>query len=216
MKTGSGKHERHHQYGLSSGLLRAARFLPLAFSASFFALCLSAEAQQHAKVAKIGFLGPGRTSTAFLERELRALGHVEGKDILIEYRYADNKLDRLPMLADDLVHLKVDVIVVPSMLAAVAAKNATRTVPIVFYNVADPVAVDLIDNLARPGGNITGITNIAAVLAGKRLELVKDTVPYLSRVAVLWDPQHDPASAQQWKESQPPARELGLQLHSME
>ena len=98
---------------------------------------------------------------------------------------------------------------------ALAAKNATRTIPIVFIAVADPVAAGLVDSLARPGGNITGFTNIAAVLAGKRLELLKETVPKLSRVAVLWNPQ-DPSTAQQWKESQLPARELGLQLHSME
>ena len=96
-----------------------------------------------------------------------------------------------------------------------AAKNATKTIPIVFLTYGDPVAAGLVDSLARPGGNITGFTNIAAVLSGKRLELLKETIPKLSRVAVLWNPQ-DPGSTQQWKESQLPARELGLQLHSME
>jgi putative ABC transport system substrate-binding protein len=99
--------------------------------------------------------------------------------------------------------------------ATLAAKNATRAIPIVFYAVSDPVASGLVDSLARPGGNITGFTNISAVLAGKRLELLKETVPKLSRVAVLWDPGN-PGSLPQWKESQLPARELGLQLHSME
>ena len=148
-------------------------------------------------------------------RELRELGYVEGKNIAFEYRYADNKLDRLPALADELVRLKVDVLVTPGTPEALAAKNATKTIPIVFLGVADPVAAGLVDSLARPGGNITGFTNIGAVLAGKRLELLKETIPKLSRVAVLWNPQ-DPSSAQQWKESQLPARELGLQLHSME
>jgi len=97
----------------------------------------------------------------------------------------------------------------------VAAKNATRTIPIVFHGGFDPVALGLVDSLARPGGNVTGFTAIAPALAGKRLELLKETVPKLSRVAVLWDPQN-PGSAQQWKESQLPARELGLQLHSIE
>ena len=143
------------------------------------------------------------------------LGYVEGKNIAFEYRSAEGKLDRLPALADELVRLKVDVLVTAATPAALAAKNATRTIPIVFLSVADPVAAGLVDSLARPGGNITGFTTIAAVLAGKRLELLKETVPKLSRVAVLWDPQ-DPGSAQQWKESQLPARELGLQLHSME
>jgi putative ABC transport system substrate-binding protein len=146
---------------------------------------------------------------------LRDLGYVEGKNIAFEYRFADNKLDRLPALADELVRLKVDVLFTPGINEALAAKNATRTIPIVFMSSGDPVAAGLVDSLARPGGNITGFTDIGAVLAGKRLELLKETVPKLSRVAVLWDPQN-PSSAQQWKESQLPARELGLQLHSME
>jgi putative ABC transport system substrate-binding protein len=111
--------------------------------------------------------------------------------------------------------LKVDVLVINSTPAALAAKNATRTIPIVFFGVSDPVVAGLVDSLARPGGNVTGFTNIAPVLVGKRLELLKETIPKLTRVAVLWDPQA-PGSTQQWKESQLPARELNLQLHSME
>jgi putative ABC transport system substrate-binding protein len=140
---------------------------------------------------------------------------VEGKNIAFESRYAENKLDRLPSLADELVRLKVDVLIANGTSEARAAKHATRTIPIVFFAVTDPVAAELIDSLARPGGNLTGFTTIGAVLAGKRLELLKETVPKLSRVAVLWDPQIQ-GSAQEWKESQLPARELGLQLHSME
>jgi ABC-type uncharacterized transport system substrate-binding protein len=181
-------------------------------------LCLPAEAQQ-AKVPKVGWLGvrPDDSTTSFesLRRELRTLGYVEGKNIAFEYRNAGNKLDRLPALADELVRLKVDVLLASTTPAAVAAKNATRTIPIVFYGGFDPVALGLVDSLARPGGNVTGFTGIAPALAGKRLELLKETVPKLSRVAVLWDPQN-PGSAQQWKESQLPARELGLQLYSIE
>ena len=175
-----------------------------------------AEAQQPAKVPKIGFLGarPAPASGQELWRELRELGYVEGKNLAIEFRYADNKIDRLPALADELVRLKVDMLVTPSTNEALAAKNATRTIPIVFLSVGDPVAAGLVDSLARPGGNITGFTTISAVLAGKRLELLKETVSKLSRVAVLWNPQ-DPGSTFQWKESQLPARDLGLQLHSM-
>ncbi len=106
-------------------------------------------------------------------------------------------------------------LVTPSTNEALAAKNATRTIPIVFLSVGDPVAAGLVDSLARPGGNITGLTTISAVLAGKRLELLKETVSKLSRVAVLWNPQ-DPGSTFQWKESQLSARQLGLQLYSME
>jgi putative tryptophan/tyrosine transport system substrate-binding protein len=179
-----------------------------------------AEAQQPAKVAKIGWLGFSSASgqspgAEVFRREFRALGYVEGKNIAFEYRDAEGKPDRLPAVADELVRLKVDVIVTASTVGALAAKNATRTIPIVFYSAGDPVATGLVDSLARPGGNITGFTVISAVLAGKRLELLKETIPKLSRVAVLWNPQ-DPAPAQQWKESQLPARELGLQLHSME
>jgi putative ABC transport system substrate-binding protein len=182
-----------------------------------------AEAQQAKKVIKIGFLGTRpasgssgvRNSFESVRSILREFYYVEGKNIAFEYRRADNKLDRLPALADDLVRLKVDVLVTPGINEALAAKNATSTIPIVFSTTADPVAAGLVDSLARPGGNITGFTYIGAVLSGKRLELLKETIPKLSRVAVLWNPQ-DPGSTQQWKESQLSARELGLQLHSME
>jgi putative ABC transport system substrate-binding protein len=193
------------------------RIFALALNAMLLALSFFAEAQQQAKVPKIGFLGarPAPASGQELWRELRELGYVEGKNLAIEFRYADNKLDRLPALADELVRLKVDVIFTPGINEALAAKNATRTIPIVFSTTADPVAAGLVGSLARPGGNVTGFTNIGAVLAGKRLELLKETVPKLSHVAVLWDPQN-PGSTQQWKESQLSARELGLQLYSME
>jgi putative tryptophan/tyrosine transport system substrate-binding protein len=178
-----------------------------------------AEAQQPAKLQKIGWLAVRPASAASsiqsFQREFGKLGYVEGKNIVFEYRYAEGKLDRLPALADELVRLKVDVLIAPNTPAAVAAKSATKTIPIVFIDVTDPIAAGLIDSLARPGGNITGFTTIGSVLVGKRLELLKETVPKLSRVAVLWNPQ-DPANAQSWKESQLQARELGLQLHSME
>ena len=179
-----------------------------------------AQAQQRASLLKIGWLGSGSApgqggGFSGVWPMLRELGYVEGKNIAVEYRFADNRLDRLPALADELVRLKVDLIVAVTTNDALAAKKATSTIPIVFLNVSDPVAVGLIDSLARPGGNITGITNIAAVLSDKRLELLKETVAKLSRVAVLWNPQNT-ASAQVWKESQQPARELGLQLYSME
>jgi putative ABC transport system substrate-binding protein len=182
------------------------------------ALWVPAQAAQQAKLPKIGLLSTSHPVSSgareFLERELRPLGYVIGKNIAIEFRYAENKLDRLPALAEGLVGLKVDVLVAGTTPGALAAKNATRTIPIVFHSVSDPIAVGLIDTLARPGGNITGITDIGAVLAGKRLELLKETVPKVARVAVLWDPQHS-SSVQEWKEHQLVARELGLQLHSM-
>ena len=185
---------------------RKVAILGLILSVMLLALSVAAHAQQQAKIAKIGWLGAGSggrsgTGRELFRRELRALGYVEGKNIAFEYRSADDKLDRLPALAEELVRLKVDVLVTPSLAAALAAKNATRTIPIVFLDVSDPVAAGLVDSLARPGGNITGFTTIATVLAGKRLELLKETVPKLSRVAVLWNPK-SPGSEQSWKESQ--------------
>jgi len=176
-----------------------------------------ADAQQRAKLFKIGWLNSdsGRSSDEVTRKNLRALGYVEGKNILIEHRSGEGKLDRLPALAEELVRLKVDMIVAFGTNSALAAKNATKTIPIVFTSGGDPVAVGLVDSLARPGGNLTGFSSIAEVLAGKRLELIKETVPNLSSVAVLWDPLST-GSAPQWKESQLPGRELGLQLHSME
>jgi putative ABC transport system substrate-binding protein len=189
----------------------------LAFGAMLFTLCSLAEAQQGIKVPVIGWLGLGssRSRLELFRRELNELGYVEGKKIKFEIRSADNKLDRLDALVDELVRLRVDVLVVPSTAGALAAKNATKTISIVFLGSGDPVETGLVASLSRPGGNVTGFTTIGTVLAGKRLELIKETVPNVSRVAVLWD-SRDPTTAQQWKESQMPARELGLQLHSMD
>ncbi len=182
-----------------------------------------AEAQQQAKIFKIGWLGarPTARDTAsirgseFIWRDLRAHGYVEGKNIAIEYRSTEGQLDRLSAVADELVRLKVDVLVASATLATLALKNATKTIPIVFLTTADPVAAALVDSLARPGGNLTGFTTFGTELAGKRLELLKETIPGLSRVAVLWNPR-EPGNAQVWKESLLAAHDLGLQLHSME
>src|ERR1041385_5749401 len=200
---------------------RAVSTQILALCATLSVFCVSAGAQQQAKLLKIGWLDSGptvrgtRLGELFLRR-LRELGYVERKNITIEYRSADDKLDRLAALAGELVRLNVDVLVTSTTPAAIAAKNATKTIPIVFMLLAaDPVAAGLTDSLARPGGNITGLTNVAAELGGKRLELLKESVPKITRVAVLWDPQNS-GSAQAWKESQLPAQELALQLHSME
>jgi putative ABC transport system substrate-binding protein len=194
------------------------RIFLLALSSLLFALSAPVEAQRATKTPKIGVLraasGPESSPELYL-RAFRELGYVEGKNIAFEFRYSEGKLERLPVLVDELVRLKVDVLVASSTSAALAAKNAAKTIPIVFLNVSDPVASGLIDSLPRPGGNITGIASIDSVLAGKRLELLKETIPNLSRVAVLWNAQ-DRGSTQQWNESQLSARELGLQVHSME
>jgi putative ABC transport system substrate-binding protein len=134
-----------------------------------------AEAQQATKAARIGYLTTASSSTELprldsFRQQLRALGHVDGQNIAIELRHTDEKLERLAEVATELVSLKVDVLVVVSTPGALAAKNATKTIPIVFIGSSDPVAAGLVDSLARPGGNITGFTNIASVLSGKRLE----------------------------------------------
>ena len=183
-------------------------------AALLFTLCYPAEAQQQAKVARLGEI---RASTNLSPRSklfheaLQGLGYIEGKNIAFEYRLSEGKLDRLPALAEELARLKVDVLIASSTAEAVALKNATRTIPIVLVGISDPIGSRLIDSLARPGANITGITNISVALTGKRLELLKETFPKLSRVALLWDPK-EPSSKQQWNESQTSARELGLQL----
>ena len=198
--------------------------IPNPKSVGFLAIVLTlacgvgALAQQAAKIPKIGFLGAGPASRpwhASFQREFQKLGYVEGKHIAVENRSADNNLDRLPALAEELVRLKVDVLVTSATSGAMALKKATRTIPIVFFIAGDPVEAGLVDSLPKPGGNITGFTNIAPVLAGKRLELLKETVPKLTRVALLWDPRIR-GSEQSWKESQLAGRQLGLQLHSME
>ena len=152
---------------------------------------------------------------ASFRREFLKLGYVEGKNVTFESRAADFNYDRLPALADELIKLKVDVIVTPGANDTRAAKNATTTIPIIFLGtVSDPVSLGLVESLARPGGNVTGFTSIGSVLAGKRLALLNEVIPKLSRVAVLWNPQNT-GSAEVWKESQVPAKVLGLQLHSM-
>src|SRR5262249_53560911 len=142
--------------------------------ALLFALCVSVEAQQP-KLAKIGLLRASSAEREFintmLQRELSALGYLDGKDIAIEFRAADNKFDRFPALVDELVHLNVDILIITSTAAALVAKSATRTIPIIVMGITDPVGAGLVDSLARPGGNITGFTSIPADLSGKRLEL---------------------------------------------
>jgi putative ABC transport system substrate-binding protein len=177
-----------------------------------------AEPQQRTKVHRIGYLasasGLGPLEEAF-RQGLRELGYVEGKNIAIEYRLAQGKLDRLFDLAAELVRLKVDVIVTPSTLDAVAAQRATRTIPIVMAASGDAVATGLVASLARPGGNVTGLTALARELSGKRLELLKEAVPGLSRVAVLWNAAN-PDKARDLEEIQVASRPLGLQLQSLE
>ena len=189
-----------------------------ATSAMFLAASLDAEAQPAGQVSRIGFLfygaaGPSPELEAF-RQGLHDLGYVEGQNIIIEYRFANGRVGRLPELAADLARLNLDVIVTPGTPASMAAKKATSTVPIIFAGVADAVGTGLVASFARPGGNITGLTSISAELGGKRLELLKAVVPKASRVAVLYNPV-DPSNVLVLKELQESSRALGLALHPL-
>ncbi len=183
---------------------------------------LPGEAQEPAKVRRLGFLsnfsalhsGSVRWQEAF-RQGLRDHGWVSGKNITIEYRLMAGRRERLPEAAAQLLGLNVEVIIVHGGAPARVAQRASKTIPIVMAEVSDAVGRGIVESLARPGGNITGLTSINVELFAKRLELLKAIVPNLSRVAVLWTPK-SPASRHAWKETQLPARQLGIQLHSME
>jgi ABC-type uncharacterized transport system substrate-binding protein len=197
------------------------RFL-LTSVAGAIAAPLAAEAQQAGKVARIGYMvlspltdPPSPERAAFLAG-LRALGYIEGKSIIIEYRSAKSNLELFHDLAEDLVRLKVDVIVTAGAIEApAAAKEATATIPIVVV-AGDPVGAGLAASLARPGGNVTGLSLLAPELGGKRLQLLKEAVPGIGRVAVLWNPGTSISGALEWQATEAAARALGVTLRSYE
>ena len=181
---------------------------------------VAVEAQQPKKVPRIGYLSVSSpsamsTRTEAFRQGLRELGYVEGKNIVIEWRSAEGKRDRLPSLAAELVRLKVDIIVTAGPPATRSAKEATVTIPIVFAQDGDPVASGFVASLARPGGNITGLSTLAPELSGKRLELLKEIVPRLSRVAVLGN-STNPANAQVLKETELAAGVFGVKLQYLD
>ena len=191
-----------------------------AFCSMLLALPFQARAQQPTKMPRIGFLvAPTRsffsTRMEAFRQGLRELGYVEGKNVIIEYRYAEGKLDLLPALASELVQLNVDVIVTSGTLGVLAAKNATSTIPIVFAVVPDAVGTGLVASLARPGGNVTGLSTYGPELSGKRLELLKEAFPKVTRVVVLWNPT-DSGDSLSFKETQAVAKAFRVQLQSME
>src|SRR5262249_19836580 len=182
-----------------------------------FALCFSADAQQTGKIFRIGYLDNSTASgiavllDAF-RQELTKLGWIEGKDITIEYRFAEQKQERLPELAADLVRLEVDLIVTSGGPTPFEAKKATTTIPIVMATAADPVGMGLVASLARPGGNVTGVSNLAVELNTKRLEMLKDAIPKLARVGLLRSPGDSVSSNLQLKELRAAALALQLKL----
>ncbi len=199
------------------------RITTLSLAALLFALSFPVEAQQPGKVPRIGYLSEfdpasGSTRADAIRLALRELGYIEGQNIAIEYRYAEWKRDRFPELAAELVRLKVDVIVAAGGAGLIrAAKNATKTIPIVMVGLgSDPVEAGLVESLARPGGNVTGVTLLTGELGGKRLELLKEAVPKVARVAVLYNPAVL-SNVLELKEVLPiAARALGLTVRSWE
>jgi putative ABC transport system substrate-binding protein len=192
--------------------------------AMLFALCYSASAQESKNIPRIGFLSrdlhpsdsrsPAPLRLAAFRQSLQQLGYIEGKSILIEYRYAEGRLERLPALAEELVRLKVDIIVTDTAAPARAANKVTSTIPIVMVNAGNPIQSGLVASLARPGGNVTGLTNLISELHGKRLELLKEVVPKVSRFAFLDD--DDWVDRSPFKDAQESAQALGVKLQRIE
>jgi len=207
-------------------LRKPSRFLraiaALALAMAFFVLAVvpqTADAQASEKVRRIGYLGTGSPTSGFHEQFLQGLGElgwVEGKNIAIEYRFADGRYERLPELAAQLVRLNVDIIVAQPTASAMAARNATRTIPIVMINVGDPVGLGLVASLARPAGNVTGTAfTVGSETFGKTLELLKEAVPNARRVAVLSNPAN-PAQALAIRDLNSAAGSMGLRLFLLE
>ena len=199
---------------------RSAIGLMLTLVLGFFVTPLAGEAQQSKKVYRIGFLSAGSSlptpNVEAFQQSLRALGYVEGQNLAIEYRYAENHLERLPDLAAELVRLPVDLIVTSGTPATRAAKHATTTIPIVMAGIgADPVEAGLVASLARPEANVTGVAAIGTAGWEKRLELLREVVPRFVRLAVLWNPAN-PGNALCLSAVQSSAMALGVQLHALE
>jgi len=196
------------------------KLFSFALCATLFALSFPAEAQEAGKVYRIGYLttrhGRGwRPYPDAFRQGLRELGYIEGQNIVIEWRFAKGERKRLPGLADELVKLKVDCILAATPASTRAAKNATHTIPIVMGGGGDPVRDGFVASLVRPGGNITGLTSSNSALAGKRLELLKEAFPHISRVGVLWDPSRQGGEVS-FKQTENVARALGVKLESLE
>jgi len=214
------KKGNRHQAPGNSSRAKNIGFTGFAVCALLYALCVSAEAQQPTKIPRIGYLSvtsrstsPGRVEA--FRQGLRDLGYVEGKTIVIEWRFAEGKPDRLPTLAAELVRLKVDVIVSGGSTATRPAKEATSSIPIIMSQDNDPVGNGFVASLARPGGNITGLATLRSELSGKRLELLKEIVPKLSRVAILGS-STNPGNAELLKETELAAGAFGVKLQYLD
>ena len=196
--------------------MKKAGVLSILFVVALLVVAVIADAQQPKKVQRIGVLSPGSPRPSPLldafRQGLRELGYVEGQNIIVDYRFAEANPASLPDLASELVRLKVDLILTINTAASQAAKNATKTIPIVFTYVADPIG--LVASLARPGGNITGLSTLAADLSGKRLELIKEALPGVSRVAYLWN-LANPTATRVFGETEGASQQLGMHLQPL-
>jgi putative ABC transport system substrate-binding protein len=197
------------------------KIMVLALGATLLTLCFSVEAQQPGKIPRIGYLDSTTAAGSAVRREafwqdMRKLGWIEGKNIAIEYRYGEGKIDRYREIAAEVVRLKVDLIVVEGTGLALAAKSATTNIPIVMTNAGDPVGAGLVDSLARPGGNVTGSASLTPELNTKRLEILKDAVSELIRVGFLFPERSGVAAELQLKELRPAALALKLKLEEIE
>jgi ABC-type uncharacterized transport system substrate-binding protein len=213
-------HETKQSAAKLAGEVMKKTLFGLALTSMLFALCLPAEAQLAQKIPRIGILelaSPAASASQLkaFRQGLRELGYVEGKNIILEYRYADGKLDRLPELAAELVGSKVDAIVTRSTGSIRAAMRATKTVPIIFASAGAPVEDGLVASLARPGGNVTGLTQLSAELDGKKLEILKQAAPKVTRVGLLWT-VGSARVGERSREADPAAKALGMRLHSLE
>ena len=201
-------------FGFSIGRFKRNKILVCALNAFLLVLSFPAQAQQAKKIPRVGILRPGSPPDLSIEgfrNGMRELGYVEGQNVQLEYRWVDRD-ERLPDAARELVQLNVDVILAGSTPATVAAKQATKRIPIVFGAVSDPIGVGLIASLARPGGNVTGMSLLASELSPKRLEQLRETIPKLSSVAMLWN-RSNPGMAARARETQDAARRMGVAVH---
>jgi ABC-type uncharacterized transport system substrate-binding protein len=199
--------------GRSSGVSKSA--FGFALSAMLFMLNASVDAQQAKGIPRIGVIVTSAMPADPFREGLHDLGYIEGKNLVIEYRNAGGSLDRIPGLVDELVQHKVDVIVAPNNVAILSVKKATQTIPVVMVSSVDPVVAGYVDSLAHPGGNITGLAPLTRELSAKRLELLKEIVPKMSRAAILWD-AGGPGPRVSFKEYEAAARAFKLDLQSVE
>ena len=224
MRTESGQQGPRHDFVRSkiSALITQQLVLTLALGAMLIALCVAAQAQQPAKIPRIGFVtsagnqnNPGPRVQAF-QRGLRELGYIEGKNIVVDYRYIEGRGENVAKFVAELVSHDCDVLVFSSLSVVRAAKQATQSIPIVIVIPDDPVALGLVTSLAHPGGNVTGVTRLTRDLSGKRLELLTEVVPGISRVAVLWGGTTGGSPRSPFRDYESPSRALKIALQIIE